>query len=252
VTHDVEEATQSLQSTRVLRQRARLARNGHWFTCFVFGVLTLAAMPFYWLRSPAAIGSCSHRIGPHAFQCTGPTSSTTVPPGVFSPHLAQGNLSAWASLYWTVAVLVGYGAVVFYYEYRWSRLGIVGRIWPAVGIGLCLFFVVPITSVGGHELPAFPDFWVRGLGALFVIGVGLCALAALERSVPFGIFAVGFLGLALLSCLYDDVNIFQRIGLAGPFQGGANALPNLLIPGLYLLIGGLVFWLAGRRAMASR
>jgi hypothetical protein len=82
--------------------------------------------------------------------------------------------------------------------------------------------------------------------------VGLCVLAALERSVPFGVFAVGFLGLALLSCLYDEVNIFQRLGMAGLFQGGANALPNLLIPGLYLLVGGFGFWVASRRVVASR
>jgi hypothetical protein len=209
-------------------------------------------MPFYRTGSPAAIGSCTRRIGSHAFMCSGPTASRTAIPGPFSSHLTQGNLSAWATLYWAAAVLVGYGAVVFYYEYRWARLGIQGRIWPAVGIGLCLFFIVLITNGGGHELPAFPDFWVRGLGALCVIAVGLCVLASLERSVPFGIFAAGFLGLALLSCLYDEVNIFQRLGMAGLFRGSNNALPNLLIPGLYLLIGGFGFSMASRRAFASR
>jgi len=248
----VEDAARSLRLTRELRQRARLARNGHWFACVVFGVLTLAAMPFYWLGSPAAIGSCSRRIGPHAFACSGTSTPGTSLPGSFGSHLTQGNLSGWATLYWAAAVLVGYGAVVFYYEYRWARLGIQGRIWPAAGIGLCLFFVVLVTNGGGHELPPFPDFWIRGLGALCVIAVGLCVVAALERSVPFGIFAVGFLGLALLSCLYDEVNIFQRVAMAGLFQGSANALPNLLIPGLYLLVGGFGFLLASRRAVVSR
>jgi hypothetical protein len=252
VTHEVEDAARSLQSTRELRQQARLARNGHWLACVVFGVLTLAALPFYVLGSQAAIGSCSHRIGPHAFLCSGLSASRAPLPGPFSSHLTQGNFSAWETLYWALAVLVGYGAVVFYYEYRWARLGVQGRIWPAVGVGLCLFLVVLIANGGGHELPPFPDFWVRGLGALVVIAVGLCVLAALERSVPFGIFAVGFFGLALLSCLYDEVNIFQRLDLAGLFQGSANALPNLLIPGLYLLIGGFGFWVAGRRAVAAR
>lgn len=215
-------------------------------------MITLAAVPFYWIRFPAAIGSCTRRIGPHAFACSGSTASSTSIPSSFGSHLTQGNLSAWASIYWALAVLVGYGAVVFYYEYRWARLGIQGRIWPAVGIGLCLFFVVLITNGGGHELPPFPDFWVRGLGALCVIAVGLCVLAALERRVPFAIFAGGFLVLALLSCLYDEVNIFQRLGMAGLFQGSANALPNILTPGLYLLVGGSGFLMASRRAVASR
>jgi len=209
-------------------------------------------MPFFWLGSPAAIGSCSRRIGPHAFLCSGPTASKTPLPGPFGTHFDQGYLSAWATLYWALAVLVGYGAVVFYYEYRWARLGIQGRVWPAVGIGLGLFFVVLVTNGGGHELPPFPDFWARGLGALCVIAVGLGVLAVLERSIPFGIFAMGFLGLALLSCLYDEVNIFQRLDMAGLFQGSANALPNLLIPGLYLLLGGFGFWMASRRPVASR
>jgi len=248
----VEDAIHTLRSTRELRQQARLARNGHWFACVAFGVLTLAAMPFYRTTSRAAIGSCTRRIGPHAFVCSGPTASGTLLPGPFSSHLTQANLSVWATLYWALAVLVGYGAVVFYYEYRWARLGVQGRIGPAVGIGLFLFLVVLITNGGGHEVPAFPDFWIRGLGALCVIAVGLCVLAVLERSVPFGVFAVGFLGLALLSCLYDEVNIFQRLGMAGLFQGSDNALPNLLIPGLYLLIGGFGFLLASRRAVASR
>jgi hypothetical protein len=252
VANTIENAIHSLESTRELRQRARLARNGHWFACVVFGVLTLAAIPFYRIGTTVAIGSCSRRIGPHAFACSGPTASRTLIPGPFTSHLAQGNLSAWATLYWALAVLAGYGAVVFYYEYRWARLGIQGRIWPAVGIGMGLLFVVLITNGGGRQVPALPDFWARGLGALCVIAVGLCVLAFIERSVPFGIFAIGFLGLALLSCLYDEVNIFQRLGMAGLFQGGDNALPNLLIPGLYLLIGGLGFLVASRRAVASR
>ncbi|MGH9083519.1 MAG: hypothetical protein ACRDWN_09255 [Acidimicrobiales bacterium] len=90
------------------------------------------------------------------------------------------------------------------------------------------------------------DFWTRGTAAVLVIAVGICVLALLERSRPFAVFAAGLLGLSLLTCLYTDVNVFARLGIAGPFSGGGSLLPNLVLPGAYLLAGGVCFYL-GRR-----
>jgi hypothetical protein len=37
-----------------------------------------------------------------------------------------------------------------------------------------------------------------------------------------------------------------RLGLGSIWNGNAAALPNLILPGLYLLIGGLVFYVLRR------
>jgi len=81
---------------------------------------------------------------------------------------------------------------------------------PIYGVGL-LGVVVGVDRHGAYA-PPFPDFWIRGTTALLVVAVGIAALAVLERSLPFAAFALGFIGLALLSCLYDDVNLLQRVG----------------------------------------
>ncbi len=97
-----------------------------------------------------------------------------------------------------------------------------------------------------------PDLWIRGTGALLIVAAGIAVLALLERSTAFGIYTAGFVALALLSCLYDEINVLGRLGLGGPFAAGGEELPNLLIPGLYLLVGGACFGLAARRTGRSR
>jgi hypothetical protein len=55
-----------------------------------------------------------------------------------------------------------------------------------------------------------------------------------------------------MSTLYDDANLFQRVGLGWMFNGSGAELPNLLLPGLFMLAGGLVFWWYSRRGPATR
>ncbi|HZU74093.1 MAG TPA: hypothetical protein VE990_15110 [Acidimicrobiales bacterium] len=86
-------------------------------------------------------------------------------------------------------------------------------------------------------LDRVPDLMVRGLIGLLVIAVGLALLAALERSIPLAVFVSGFTGLALLACLYDISNVISFGGALG-----AQALPNVVLPGAALLIGGIGFW----------
>jgi hypothetical protein len=80
-----------------------------------------------------------------------------------------------------------------------------------------------------------------------VIAFGLVVLAAIERSLPFSLFVVGFVGLALLSCLYNVSNLFLRFGIGATWNGNDQDLPNLILPGLYLLIGGAAFYLFRRK-----
>jgi hypothetical protein len=160
------------------------------------------------------------------------------------------ELSRWATLYWVVAIALGFAFVLAYYRHRALSLGVQGRVWPAITVGVGLLAILVLVNRAGEA--AAPDFWVRGTGALLVIAIGLLVLAVLERSRPFALFTAGFFALALLSSLYDDINILARIGLGTAFQGSAEGLPNLLLPGVYLLLGGFGFLLGRRWTVHSR
>jgi hypothetical protein len=100
------------------------------------------------------------------------------------------------------------------------------------------------------DLPG--DFWLRGTQALFVIFLGLAVLAVLERRWSYSLFVIGFLGLAILSSLYNVSNLFQRLGIGGNWNGSDQGLPNLILPGVYLVVGGAAFWAIGRWANRAR
>jgi hypothetical protein len=107
-----------------------------------------------------------------------------------------------------------------------------------------------VVSRGWETLHIPGDFWIRGVQALLVIAVGLIALAVIERSWPFLLFVAGFLGLALLSCLYNVSNLFTRIGIGSTWNGNDQGLPNLILPGVYLLVGGAAFYVVRREGSA--
>jgi hypothetical protein len=87
----------------------------------------------------------------------------------------------------------------------------------------------------------------RGLEPLLVIGIGLGVLARLEHNRRLVVFAVAFLALALVANLYDMQNEVYRLGWKLPV--GAVSLPNLVVPGLFLLLGGAGFWWTDRRVL---
>ncbi|HLN05450.1 MAG TPA: hypothetical protein VK217_04180 [Acidimicrobiales bacterium] len=237
-------ATGDLQYASDLRVRTRLARNGDWFALLVFGLVVLGSMPFYISPILSASSPGCTATGP-GVTCIS-SASTTVPlgGGLGSPFV-WSSLNRWVTVYWTISMVLALAAVVLYYWRRSRSVGVKGRLWPFVVVGLGLLLLA-IFSGGWVAIPQIPDFWMRGTQALLIIAMAIIALALLERDRSLGLFAVGFFGLALLSCLYDDVNILQRIGLGAPFADSGNQLPNLLLPGLYLLLGGVGFRV-GRR-----
>jgi hypothetical protein len=199
-------------------------------------------MPFYLSSIPSANTPGCNADG-SGFLCA--SQSTSAPFGkALNPSGTLTTLSRWATLYWVVAIGLGFALVLAYYRQRSLRVGVQGRVWPAITLGAGLLALVVFANRAGE--PAVSDFWIRGTGALVIIAIGLLVLAVLERSRPFAAFTAGFFALALLSNLYDDINILARLGLGAVFQGSAEGLPNLLIPGIYLLLGGVGF-LLGRR-----
>jgi hypothetical protein len=246
---DLMEAEASLHSVEELRLRTRLARNVHWFVLVVFGLLTLGAMPFYLQNVQSPSSPDCHPSGPGGFVCR--VVSTHDPlGGAFNPQGSSFGLNRWATLYWVIAITVGFALVLVYYRRRSMSLGVQGRIWPTVLVGGGLFFLGVYGNRQGARLPV-PDAWIRGTGVVVVIAIGLGVLALLERNTVLGLFTLAFFGLALLSTLYDDANLFQRVGMGGLFDGSGAELPNLLLPGLFMLLGGLVFWWYGRRNLAA-
>lgn len=216
-------------------------RNGHWFASLVFGAVILGALPFYIQSTPC------HRIASHghgALSCSGVVAAGgagfSLFGRAFEPAL-NGSLGSWSTLYWVAAIMVGFAAVIAYYHLRARKLGVQGRLWPAVVSGLVILGLLMYAN-DVFLLPG--DFSIRGTSVLVVIAVGLLVLSALERSRPFVVFSLGFLGLAFLGSLYNVSNLFTRLGIGGPFRYGGESLPNLILPGAYLVVGGLIFFLA--------
>ena len=246
ITNQNDDSTTSLAYADALRRRTRVARDGSWFALVVFGLVVLVAMNFYHVGDLSA-----HSFGCHgtadAFTCT----SSVMGVGLFGSGLGSrfplvNNVSAWATTYWVIAIFVGICLVVAFYWLRSRSSGVVGRIWPFACLATAAL-ALAVASRGWVTVDIPGDFWQRGMQALFVIAIGLAVLAVLERRWSFSLFVAGFFALALLSSLYNVSNLFQRLGL-GTWNGTSQGLPNLILPGLYLLVGGALFWAVGRRA----
>jgi hypothetical protein len=242
------DASGALGAVVSLRTKVREDRYGHWFPLFIFGVLTLASAPLYWKwRLPASACTISGGVSSCAFH-----GVRNLPLGdALGFRLLSIGPSRWVTVYWVAAFVLGYAATIAFSRSRGHRVGVRVRVGPTIGVGLGLLAVVLL--VNGAVPSIFRgrvfggDVWVRGTGSLLILAVGLVALAVVERSRPFMVYVAGFVGLALLACLYDIINIFYRLGIGGLFRPSGSALPNLVVPGLYLLGGGAGFWYASRR-----
>jgi hypothetical protein len=242
------DATEVLASLDSLRARVRVDKYAHWFPLVVFGLLTLASS-FFYLSSTTLPAYCA---------TTAQMSSCLVQErgvplgGALGVGLPPFGVTRWLSVYWAVALLVGFALTVAFYHRRALLVGVRTRVWPALAFGVSLLAVVllvngavPVVSTGGTIAG---DLWVRGTGSLLILAAVLAVLAVIQRSTVFLVYSVGFVGLTVLSSLYDFLNVFGRVGLGGAFETNASSVPNLLVPGAYLLVGGLAFWLGGRSA----
>jgi hypothetical protein len=83
---------------------------------------------------------------------------------------------------------------------------------------------------------------MRGTATLVILSVGIVTLAVLERSIIYVAYSLGFVALTLLVSLYNVSNLVQWEGLGRFITGSTQAIPNVVLPALYLLIGGFFFW----------
>ncbi len=221
-----------LDITRRAHSQARRARRGLWFPLVLFGAIILLASPLYEAYGPGLNGAAYPVI---------PRTLSRV--SFAGGYLLKSPLAV--SLFWLVALTLGYGGTVVFYRMRAGRSGIAGSVRGYVLTGLALL-AIQVALPWFGEFPAgvtvgvLPgDLLVRGLTPLLTIPLSLLVLAWAERSEPLAIFAVFFVALALLANLYDMSNLF-RIRTPEPAI-------NVIIPGAILLIAGVAFWVAGRR-----
>lgn len=194
------------------RLEARARRRGAWFPLSVFGILVLASAPLYRL-----------------------TQRVTRPDGISISTYG----SRWISLYWLIAIPLGYAACVLYHRRRAHRTGVAGSIWPYVATGLGLFALMSLVPPGimAHWTPGFARSWT-GL-PLITLAAGFLVLSRLERDRALTALTVGLLLLAMLSdTTYDVVVGWQGLSAAG-FAA--------IVTGALLLLAGGIWWMVRGR-----
>ncbi len=227
------------------RCRSRLAREGCWFAALVSGIVVLAAMPWYHYIGVTTTSPGCTTFG-EGFIC----QSNYYPEGFFGIGLGSsapgflGNSSPWATTYWVISLFLGLCAVVGFYWWRSRKLENARWIWPIVTVGLGAFLLGAASRNWFSIVPSQLTIW--GMQALLLIGLGLIVLAVVNRGWAFSFFVAGFLCLAFVSCLYNVINLFQRLDIGRHWPVSDWTLPNLILPGIYLLLGAAAFWVFPR------
>ncbi|MFC3891572.1 hypothetical protein ACFOWZ_08795 [Lentzea rhizosphaerae] len=265
-----------LTELTAMRKRARADRHGYWLPFLLFGLITLAATPFYAPRFCVPDGVNPELVGPMPcpwnsadmpwlYHWLHPTGQTMT-----SPVFSHFQPSVATDVYWILALLCGYLAVVWWYRWRAAQVGvetptrlyaqvtIFMLVLPLVGVPVLseLFFgragwqiALPITvavivaatwrvrSVGFTlavlALFALAHFvTVYQYGPLFVLAAGLIGLAYLERNV------VCTITVAIFTATVLFVNEAGRFGIYWPL--GVEHFASTAVPAFVLLAGGTI------------
>lgn len=195
------------------RSAARSRRRGAWFPLGVFGILALGSAPLYRLmeRETRADGITVLTYG-----------------------------SRWVSLYWLVAIPLGYAACVLSYRRRATRTGVAGSVWPYVVTGLALFALISIVPPGivAGWTPGFAHSWTAL--PLITLAAGLLVLSRLERDWALTVVSLGMLVAAALSdWAYDQLIGWEELSATGF---------SAIVTGILLLAAGAISWMTRGRA----
>jgi hypothetical protein len=231
-------AEQLLGELDSLRRRTRSGRHGYWLPLVLYGVLICAAAPLYVQQDdPRGNGIYS-------------------PPG---PAVQLPGLGGWAdgyiAIYWLFALVGGFWLTALWYQRRARQAGLLTPVRGFVIAGAAVTVAVILLSAVPPAARLWPgDLVIRGYFPLFVIAVGLLALAWAERSWGLIATTLIFTGAALLSNLYNVENLVFRLGWdPAPGQWGLTVLPGALLPAVVLLVAGLCAFPAQRpRRLAPR
>jgi hypothetical protein len=238
-----EPAEAALHGIESLRRQVRRQRSVFWFPCVIFGLIILGSAPLYWQTAtgcPGSQTSCGGIV--HINPWTLLLGSFAGSPAL-APYWGQ-------SVYWLIGLTIGFLAAGRYCRRVRQRVGIRVRMRPLL-LG-CLAFVIVELGLWAHEgfgfVPLIPFVSTYGTQVLAVVAVGLLALAISERDRWQIAYAVGFAFVAVISMATAVNGLFSEAGFGGPFQNGGWVLPNLILPGGYLVLGGAVFGCLAHRS----
>ena len=196
-----EDAGRLLETLDRVTTETRRARHGYWFPLLLSGLIILGNLPFsYW--SLGHYGGSFNRFWGLCL-CS-----------------ADSNHPFGSTLYWLIAVPLGFVAVAAYYVTRARRTGLHVKIWPYVLTGLTLFALMILTATRVPKPLRFMyriDNWRyyahfnQGFMPVLVIALALFALAALERSRILWMITLVFFAVAILANTYNISNAFYRI-----------------------------------------
>lgn len=222
---------------RSIRRRTRRARRAYGFPLLTFGILVAAAAPLYVEHEPPPGLSTVSGADPLWAQSFGGTV-----------EVDRASTPVALTVFWLAAIAVGAAAMVFWYRRHAKEAGVRSRVTPSI-----VTWAVVSALVIGLPLLTRNDF-VPGLGwyttgrgalALLVIGLGLCVLAATERSPFLAVIALIYCATALYSMLGNPENtVYQVLSWCGvrddqmPYTTAPIAA--VLFPAAVLLIGAAV------------
>ena len=191
-----------------------------WFPLVLFGALALAVSPLYTQPAP---GTADLLHLPLYFL------------GTLDPTAADAKAIL---IFWLVAAPLGYLATFVFYR-TWARrhgVEFPARSYLLTGLAL-LMLLAEILLAQRALLGNLADLYSRGLTPLLAVAAGLLVLAHWQRNGAVGIFAVLFLGLAVLVNLYDLANLTGRIGIS------TGNRTNIVVVGATLVLAGAAFGL---------
>ena len=236
------EVADLMASVKSLRRAARLARHAYAFPLVLFGLLTLAATPFY--LQPAVPKNGIWIITTGSGQPSLPWLGGSAGP------LGHDYLG----YYWLVALVGGLLLTMYWYRYHARRAGLSTQVrgylvtlGVLTGLAVALPVLAQFPSFGWLSVLWPGDLTVRGTFPFLIIAAALGVLAWAERSLGLGVIAAIYAGTALLASLYDIENLLFRLGWNPSSGEWLTNLPNVLLPALVLLAAGTVAFLAKRR-----
>src|SRR3569833_1519346 len=224
--------TQQVRSTTdQLTRRARQAQRGTWSPPALLGLVVVAAAPFY-------------RLGRHTVTCD-PALGARGGVEIIDRGVCVQVVGWPSGVYWILALVLAYAAIAAFYVFRARSRGVGSRVLPYVGAGSAVGLVFGGASAWTQELklesysPAGPV--AVGLVPLVAISLALFVLARMERSWAVLAFAAGRQERGR-----QIAGGGIRRGLGWDLPATWGFLPNLLLAGGVLLLGGAGFALAER------
>jgi len=206
-----------LSNAHELAQRVRRQQRATWFPLLVFAILTFASIPV-------------RRYSGHHLDCS------AVP--------GDRNCRVYSDadfVYWPIALILAYLAIVAFYIRRSRARGVGTRVRPYAVAGIIL--AVTLTGWALWELHHPPAANLMGLGGLperlarpgAAIGLALLVLAWAERNRALLLLALAYLAVVLVPITFGPAQF------APPWYS-LPAVPQ----GAVLLLGGIGFALAQR------